>query len=96
LPWGLAIRAGTLTKCRRRVAPRALAWDLLARVPAARSRLWVIAASTVHALLAEKDPEGRWARGPSITSANTDSMIACCRWAMSAAVIDAVLLVKNG
>jgi len=40
LPWGL-IRARTFTKCRRRMAPRALAWVLLARVPAARSRLWV-------------------------------------------------------
>ena len=35
-------------------------------------------------------------QGPSITSANIDSMIACCRWVMSAAVTGAVLLVKNG
>jgi hypothetical protein len=41
-------------------APRATAWALPARVPAARSRLWVIAASTVHALFAGKDPDVIW------------------------------------
>ena len=34
--------------------------------------------------LAPKRPEGRWANGPSIRSANTVSMIACWRWVMSA------------
>ena len=81
---GRARRAGTVTIWRRRVAPRATACCGLARVPAARSRLWVIAAQIAHALLAANRPEGRWARGPSIRSAKTVSMIACRRWVMSA------------
>ena len=80
--WG--IRAGTLTRWRRSVAPRAWVWSV--RVPAARSRLWVIAASIAQAVFAAKTPEGMWASGPSIRSANTDSMIACWRCVMSASV----------
>ena len=83
--WGRASRAGTLTMVRRRVAPRATAWAGPARVPAARSRLWVIAAHSAQAAFAANRPEGRCARGPSIRSANTVSMIACRRWVMSAA-----------
>jgi hypothetical protein len=55
-PLGSGEPAGMFTRCRRRVAPRATAWALPASVPAARSRLWVIAASTVHALFAGKSP----------------------------------------
>src|SRR3954453_22788096 len=53
---GRVSRAGTAIRSRRRVAPRALACAGLARVPAARSRLWVIAAQIVHALFAENRP----------------------------------------
>jgi hypothetical protein len=67
-----------------------------ARVPAARSRLCVIAASTVHALFGGKNPDGMWAKVPSMKSANTDSRIACWRWVMSASVTGSVLLVNNG
>ena len=56
----------------------------------------MIAASTVQALLAQNDPEGMWARGPSIRSANSVSMIACRRWVMSASATGSVLLVKKG
>ena len=53
-------------------------------VAAARSRLWVIAAQMAQAWLAANRPEGRWARGPSMRSAKTVSMIACRRWVRSA------------
>lgn len=56
-PCGRVNRAGTLIRCRRSVAPRATPIVVPASVPAARSRLWVIAASTVQALLAQNDPE---------------------------------------
>jgi hypothetical protein len=65
-------------------------------VPAARSRLWVIAASTAHAALAAKEPEGWWAQGPSMRSDQTVSQMACWRWVTSAWVTGSVLLVKNG
>jgi hypothetical protein len=55
-----------------------------------------MAAQIAQALLAAKRPDGRWANGPSIRSANTVSMIACRRWVMSACVLDSALLVKNG
>src|SRR6478735_12688900 len=53
---GRVSRAGTVIRSRRRVAPRATAWAGLARLPAARSRLWVIAAQIVHALFAANRP----------------------------------------
>lgn len=52
LPCGWASRAGTVTRCRRRVAVRALAWNRLVRLPAARSRLWQMAAQMAQAALA--------------------------------------------
>ena len=55
---GSAIRAGTLTRVRRRVAPRATAWTGPAIVAAARSRLWLIAAHRVHAAFAPEP--ARW------------------------------------
>jgi len=61
------------------VAPRAFAWNGPASVPAARVRLWQIAAQASHAALAGKCPEGRWARGPSLRSAKTCSMMAWSR-----------------
>ena len=93
---GRVIRAGTAIRSRRKVSPRATACAGLARVPAARSRLWVIAAQIVQALFAANRPEGRWARGPSIRSANVVSMIACRRWVMSACAVGSRLLVRNG
>jgi hypothetical protein len=93
---GRASRAGMKTMCRRRVAPRARACRSLVRVPAARSRLWVKAAQIAHALFAGNRPDGKCARGPSMRSANTVSMIAWRRWVMSAAAVGSVLLVKNG
>ena len=74
---GRAKRAGTLTMVRRRVDPRARVYRSAARTPAARSRLWAIAAHSTQAELAPKRPEGMCASGPSIRSANTVSMIAC-------------------
>ena len=81
---GRAKRAGTLTMGRRRVDPRARVYRSAARTPAARSRLWAIAAHRTQTELAPKRPDGRWASGPSIRSANTVSMIASWRWGMSA------------
>jgi len=63
-----ATRAGTLISCVRRVASRALAWKVEARVPAARVRLNAKAASTSQAALAVNVPDGRWASGPSLSS----------------------------
>src|SRR3954451_4677812 len=54
---GRVIRAGTPIRSRRRVVPRATACAGLARVPAARRRLWVIAAQITQALLAANRPE---------------------------------------
>src|SRR4051812_32802172 len=51
-----ASRAGTAISWARMVAVVALAWNVEARTPAARVRLKAIAASTVQAPLAEKDP----------------------------------------
>jgi hypothetical protein len=48
-PCGRTNRAGTLTSSRRSVAPRATA-KVLPASSGRRSRLWVIAASTTHAL----------------------------------------------
>src|SRR5690349_1517834 len=93
---GRASRAGTAMMRRRRVAPRARACGRPARVPAAWSRLWAIAAHSAQAELAPKCPDGRWARGPSIRSANTVSMIAWRRWTMSASAVGRSVLVKNG
>ena len=60
---GRAIRAGTVTICRRRVAPRATACFGLVRVPAARSRLWLIAAQIAQALfISPRTVEGNLAR----------------------------------
>jgi hypothetical protein len=70
-------------------------WSVL-RVPAARSRLWLIAAQIAQAELAANRAEGRWARGPSMRSANTVSMIAWRRWTRSACAVGSVLLVRNG
>src|SRR6185437_11509403 len=63
-PWR-AVRAATSMSSRRSVAPRALAQAGLARDPAARSRLWLMAARVSQAALAGNEPDGRWARGPS-------------------------------
>lgn len=52
-----AMRAGTFTMRRRRVAPRATPCSVPARVPAARSRWWVMAAQIAQALLVPNRPE---------------------------------------
>jgi hypothetical protein len=54
---GAAKRAGTLTRSRRRVAPRATAWLPPTRVPAARSRLCAITAQPSQAQFAANSPE---------------------------------------
>ena len=77
---GRVSRAGTFTMRRRSVEPRATAWVPPARTPAARRRLWAIAAHRIQAELAPNRPDGMCARGPSMRSANTVSMIACWRW----------------
>jgi hypothetical protein len=94
--WGRASRAGMLTMRRRNVIPRATALAAPASTPAARSRLWAIAAHKTQAALAPKQPDGICANGPSIRSANTVSMIACWRWVMSASAVGRSVLVKNG
>jgi hypothetical protein len=55
--WGRASRAGTLMIVRRSVEPRALVCLSPASTPAARSRLWVIAAHSTQAELAPNRPE---------------------------------------
>ena len=63
------------------VAVRALAWERPARVPAARTRLWAMAAMASQAALAVNFPDGRCASGPSFRSARNCSMTAwprCC------------------
>ena len=60
------------------------------------SRLWAIAAHRTQAEFAPKRPEGMWASGPSIRSANTVSMTAWRRWVMSASATGSVESVKNG
>ena len=66
-PWGRckvisprplrAVRAATSMRSRRKVAPRALAQARLARDPAARSRLWLMAARVSQAAFAGKEPD---------------------------------------
>lgn len=89
-------RAGISTILRRNVAPRARTSAPPARRPVARRRLWAIAAQSTHAEFAPKRPDGMCARGPSMRSAKTVSMIACRRWVTSASVAEVVVLVKNG
>jgi hypothetical protein len=52
-----ATRAATAMRWLRMVAPRALAWNAPASAPAARVRLWDMAAQVSQAALAGKDPE---------------------------------------
>jgi len=94
--WGRASRAGTVIILRRSVDPRARVCWSSASTPAACRRLWAIAAHKTQAELAPKRPEGRWARGPSMRTANTVSMMAWWRWVMSACSTGASVLVKNG
>src|SRR5674476_1185386 len=69
------MRAGTAMSWARMVAVVARAWNLEARVPAARVRLNAMAASTSHAALAFICPEGRCASGPAFSSAMTFSRV---------------------
>jgi len=85
-----------LTILRRSVDPRARVCWSPASTPAARSRLWEIAAHSTQAELAPNRPDGMCASGPSIRSANTVSMIACWRWVMSACSMGSSVSVKNG
>lgn len=61
----------------RRLAHRALARSAATAV--ARAMLNAMTAQATHAALAAYLPEGRWARGPSLSSAMTCSTIACSR-----------------
>src|SRR5207244_8994305 len=63
---GRVSRVGTPTRCRWRVASRALACDRLARTPVACSRLWHMATQMTYVAFAANSPEGRWASGPSM------------------------------
>ena len=56
---GAAKRAGTVTRLRRRVAPRATACSPPASVPAARSKLCAITAQASQAQFAANSPDGR-------------------------------------
>jgi hypothetical protein len=95
----VAIRAGTLMSLRRIVAVAALASaGVVVSVAAARVRLKAMTAQTSQAALALKTPEGRWASAEALRSAWTFSMIACRRWAWSAATVSrssGVLVVKK-
>ena len=55
-----------------------------------------MAVQIAHAAFEANWLEGRWARGPSIRSDRTVSMMACWRWVMSACAVASVLLVRNG
>lgn len=70
---------GPLMILRRRVDPRTEGVRSPASTPAVRSRLWSIAAHRIQAELAPKRPDGTCASGPSISLANTVSMIAWWR-----------------
>src|SRR6478672_231394 len=54
-----------------------------------------MAAHRIQALLAPNRPEGMCARGPSMRSAKTVSMIAWRRWAMSASGVGSSVSVKK-
>ena len=69
------MRAGTAMSWARIVAVVARAWNLEARVPAARVRLNEMAARTSHAAFALIRPEGRCASGPFLSSAMTFSRV---------------------
>ena len=64
---------GDSVRSRRSVAPLALAQARPASDPAARSRLWLMAAQASQAPLAGNEPDGRCASGPSVQSAKTCS-----------------------
>ena len=70
-----AMRAGTAMRWARIVAVVARAWNLEARVPAARVRLNEIAARTSHAPFAFICPDGKCASGPFFSSAMTFSRV---------------------
>jgi len=79
----------------RMVAVRARRWRPPASVPAARVRLWAIAAQASQAGLAVKIPDGRCARGPFLSSAMTCSTMAWSRWVASAGSVDSGELVNT-
>ena len=89
------MRAGTAMSWARIVAVVARAWNLEARVPAARVRFNAMAASTSHAAFAFICPEGRWASGPFFNSAMTFSTMAWSRCVASAASIGSAESVKT-
>ena len=94
---GRASRAGTLTILRRSVDPRArVCWSPGQDAGSAQQVVGDRRTHRIQAALAPKRPEGRCARGPSIKSANTVSMMACWRWVMSACSTGRSVLVKNG
>ena len=73
-----AIRAGT-PMIRRRIDPQAArAWLPPQTTPAVWVRLNAMTARMSQAAFALKTPDGRCAKGPSLRSAWTCSMIACC------------------
>jgi hypothetical protein len=76
---GRASRAGTFTRCRRSVPPRASVRRSLATAPAPRSRLCAVAAQAAQALLAEFLPKGRRGICPSIRSVCLRSRSCECR-----------------
>ena len=61
----------------------------------ARARLNAITAQATQAAFAVYLPEGRWASGPSLSSAMTCSTIAWSRWRWSASTVARVELVMN-
>ena len=85
---GAALRLGETGRHvdQRAAQGRAAGHGLLDRrgLPAARSRLWVIATHRAQAAFAANRPDGRCASGPSIRSAKVVSMIAWRRWMTSA------------
>ena len=87
--------AATLTSLRRTVAVTAFPRAGLARVPAAEARLNAMHASTSHAALAVKTPEGKCASADAFMPEFVCSMIAWWRWVLSASTVIWVLMVKN-
>jgi len=90
------MRAGTLIRVRRMVAVRAVASPGPVRVAAARVRLNAMVARTSQAALAEKRPEGRWARAESLRPVWTCSMMACPRWVLSAVTVSRSVVGEEG
>lgn len=86
----LASCAGTPIRVRQTVS--ILAVRQPAAVAAAREMLCAMKAKPSHAALAVNFPEGRCSSSPVLSSSMVCSMLACCRWVLSAATVSSAEL----